>query len=93
MRRPFEPGVRGWGTNMIEVHHFKVRNVNSGTWDIPPSKRTAEDIDKLKGEIIPDTMEMVFRSMLDSEGRFFPLGTAVQVVRPVKEGKVKRKPK
>jgi hypothetical protein len=78
---------------MIEVHHFKVRNVNSGAWDIPPSKRTVEDIAKLKGEIIPDTMEMVFKAMLDSEGRYFPPGPAMQVERPVKEDKKEKRPK
>ena len=78
---------------MIEVHHFKFRNVNSGEWDIPPSKRTAEDIAKLKGKIIPDTMEMVFQAMLDSEGRYFPPGSTVQIKHPVKESKSNRKPK
>jgi hypothetical protein len=28
-------------------------------------------LDELKGEIVPDTGEMVFKAMLDSEGRFF----------------------
>jgi hypothetical protein len=53
---------------MIEVHHFKIWNPSNGTWEIPPSKRTAEAVAKVKGEIIPDTMELVFKTMLDSEG-------------------------
>jgi hypothetical protein len=57
---------------MIEVHHFKIRNRNNGDWEYPPYKRTAEPIEEPKGEITPDTMEMVFLSMLDSEGRYFP---------------------
>jgi hypothetical protein len=57
---------------MIEVHHFKIRNPKTGNWDVPPCKRTADDIAKLKGELIPDTMEMVFKAMLDSEKRYFP---------------------
>jgi hypothetical protein len=57
---------------MIEVHHFRVWNSQTGDWEIPPSKRTAEAIAELKGEIIPDTMQMVFRVMLDSQGRYFP---------------------
>jgi hypothetical protein len=70
---------------MIDVHHFKVRSSPSEPWEIPPSKRTAEDIAALNGEIIPDTMEMVFRSMLDAEGRYFPAGATVQGERPVEE--------
>jgi hypothetical protein len=57
---------------MVDVHHFKVWNINTGDWEYPPYKRTAEAITELKGEIIPDTMQMVFRVMLDSEGRYFP---------------------
>lgn len=68
---------------MIEVHHFKVRSSPHDPWEIPPSKRTAEDIAALNGEIIPDTIEMVFRSMLDAEGRYFPTGATVQGDRPV----------
>lgn len=59
---------------MIEVHHLKIRNIQTGDWEIPQSKRTAEAIAEAKGEIIPDTMEMVFLAMLDSEGRYFPPG-------------------
>jgi len=58
---------------MIEVHHFKVLNSRTGEWETPRAKRTAEDIVKLKGEIIPDTGQMVFRVMLDEEGRYFPV--------------------
>ena len=57
---------------MIEVHHFKVLNARTGEWETPRAKRTAEDIAKLKGEIIPDTGQMVFRVTLDAEGRYFP---------------------
>jgi hypothetical protein len=52
---------------MVEVHHFKVRNSKTDNWDTPPCKGTAEDIGELKGELIPDTMEMVFKARLDSE--------------------------
>jgi hypothetical protein len=58
---------------MVEVHHFKVWNINTGDWEYPPPyKRTAEAIAETKGEITPETMEMVFLSMLDSQGRYFP---------------------
>jgi hypothetical protein len=57
---------------IIEVHHFRVWNNELKHWEKPPSKRSAEDIAKLKGEIIPDTGQMVFKAMLDSEGRYFP---------------------
>lgn len=78
---------------MIEVHHFKLRNANTGDWEFPPSKRTAEGIAKMGGEIIPDTMEMVFLAMLDSEGRYFPSSSALQVERPVLEDKKNKRPK
>jgi hypothetical protein len=57
---------------MIDVHHFKVWNINTGDWEYPPYKRIAEAVAEAKGEITPETMEMVFLSMLDSEGRYFP---------------------
>ena len=78
---------------MVEVHHFKVWNITKGDWEIPPSKRTAEAIAEAKGVIIPETMEMVYQAMLDSQGRYFPPGAAVQVEKPIAVGTVKRKPK
>ena len=78
---------------MVQVHHFKVWNINKGDWEIPPSKRTAESIAELKGHIIPDTAEEVSSLQLDDQGRYFPTGAAVQVDRPIDEGRVKRKPK
>ena len=74
---------------MIEVHHFKIRNVNTGAWDIPPSKRTAKTISEMKGQIIPNTGEQISAAKLDSQGRYFPTDTE----RPVDERKVKSKPK
>jgi hypothetical protein len=59
---------------MVQVHHFKVWNNNKGDWEIPSSKRTAESIAKLKGEIIPDTDEEIHVTQLDSLGRYFPRG-------------------
>jgi hypothetical protein len=70
---------------MIDIYHFKVRRSPNEPCEIPPSKRTPEDIAVLNGEIIPDIMEMVFRSMLDAEGRYFPAGATVQGERPVEE--------
>ena len=78
---------------MVQVHHFKVWNISKGDWEIPPSKRMAESIAELKGQIIPDTAEEIDSTKLDGQGRYFPSGAAVQVDRPIDEGKVKRKPK
>jgi hypothetical protein len=78
---------------MVEVHHFKVWNNTKGDWEIPPSKRTTESIAAANGKIIPDTAEEVEATKLDSQGRYFPPGAAVQVDRPVAEDKKKRKPK
>lgn len=57
---------------MIKVHHFQVWNEELNHWEKPPGKRTAEDIAKLKGEILPETEQLVYRAMLDSKGRYFP---------------------
>ena len=65
---PFRKGLM-----MVQVHHFKVWNNRLGDWEIPPSKRTAKDIVEENGVIIPDTMEMVSDSALDSHGRYFPM--------------------
>ena len=57
---------------MKEVHHFKFWDIKSGDWVIPPLKSTAERIKKAGGKIIPNTMEMVPNSAVDSEGRCIP---------------------
>lgn len=57
---------------MIEVHHFKIWNAEMKHWEFPPSMRTAEGIAQLNGEILPETGQLVFDGMLDSEGRYFP---------------------
>ena len=57
---------------MIEVHHFKIWNDQMKHWEKPPAKRSAEAIAEIKGEIVPDTGEMVFKAQLDVEGRYFP---------------------
>lgn len=77
---------------MVEVHHYKVWNIHKGDWDIPPSKRTAKTISQLKGQIIPDTGEQISAAKLDSQGRYFPPGAAVQIDRPLPSDKKKRKP-
>lgn len=70
---------------MVEVHHFKVRGSVDEPWEIPPSKRTAESISALQGEVIADTMEDIDSSLLDEEGRYFPSGATVQGDRPSEE--------
>ncbi len=64
-----------------------------GDWQIPPSKRTAESIDVLKGQIIWDTVEEVEFTELDDQGRYFPSRSRCSIVTPVDEGKKKSKPK
>jgi hypothetical protein len=53
---------------MIEVHHFKVRDISKGDWEIPPSKRTAKSITELKGQLVPDTVKEVDPPQLDGTG-------------------------
>ena len=78
---------------MVQVYHFKVLNSSSGKWEIPPSKRTVENITALNGEIIPDTMAEVDPALIDGDGRYFPSGAAVQVEKQIDKGTLKRKPK
>jgi hypothetical protein len=63
---------------MVKVHHFRVWNITKGDWEIPPSKRTAKTVADLKGQIIPNTSEAVHSKKLDTEGRFFPPGSALK---------------
>jgi len=53
---------------MIEVHHFKVRDISKGDWENPRSKRTAKSIAELKGQLFPDTVEEVDPPQLDGTG-------------------------
>ena len=78
---------------MVQVHHFKVWNSRKGDWEIPPSKRMADNIYKLEGQIIPDTLEEVDITQLDKDGRYFPSGSAAQVDRPMDEDMKKKRPK
>ena len=61
----------------VKVHHFKVWNSNKNDWEYPPSKRTAESLDELQGEIIPDTAEEIDSTRLDDQGRYFPSGSVL----------------
>lgn len=56
---------------MVQVHQFKVWDGVHDKWKSPPSKRTAESIAELQGEIIPDTWEEVDPKELDDYGRYF----------------------
>jgi hypothetical protein len=62
---------------MVKVHHFKIWNKTKEDWEIPPSKRTAEDIAQLNGIIIGNSAEEIDLSRLDRDGRYFPLGSAL----------------
>lgn len=57
---------------MVEVHRYKIWDTNTGAWDFPTQKLTAEAIAELYGEFIPDTFETIFESMLDADGRYIP---------------------
>jgi hypothetical protein len=60
------------------VHHFKVWDALRGDFVVPPtngaapSKRTAEDIAGIGGEILPNTAEVIDADQLDVYGRYFP---------------------
>lgn len=54
----------------VVVHGFKKWNQAAGAFDIAPTKRTAEEIARLKGEIIEGTAETVPQARLDAFGRY-----------------------
>ena len=63
----------------VTVHHFKVWNTAKQDWEFPPSKRTAEGIIELAGQIIPGTAEEIEWTQLDGQGRYFPSGAALSL--------------
>ena len=75
---------------MVEVHHFRVWNITKGDWEIPPSKRTANNVADLKGQIIPNTSEEIYFQKLDTHGRFFPPGPILRT--PVEKTRQKYPP-
>jgi hypothetical protein len=61
----------------VVVHHFKIWDTTRGEHVVPPnggqpSKRTAENITSIGGEIIPNTAETVDATSLDAHGRYLP---------------------
>jgi hypothetical protein len=60
--------LSGISSRMIEVHHFKVLDPETGKWVVPPHKCSAETISKVKGQILGGTTEMVARSSVDKDG-------------------------
>jgi len=60
----------------IEVHRYWWFDPTAGESKVQPSKRTAENINQIGGEIIPGTAETVDASQLDEQGRYYPPGDA-----------------
>jgi hypothetical protein len=56
----------------IEVFHFRVYDFVNDTWVVPSRKSPKERVERVRGEIIPNTGEFIHESDLDSEGRFDP---------------------
>lgn len=60
----------------VVVHSFRCFDVNAGSLIVPPFKATEQAIlHQFQGEVLPLTAEIVDRSELDSEGRWFRLAS------------------
>lgn len=57
---------------MTVVHHFRVWNPSADAYVTPERKSPAERIERVRGEIIPGTAELVDRSQLDDFDRYDP---------------------
>jgi hypothetical protein len=61
---------------MIKVYSFQCFDLNVGETIVPPFKATEATIKHLfRGEVLPLTGELVERSELDSDGRWFRVAT------------------
>jgi hypothetical protein len=56
---------------VVVVHGFKIYNFAEDREQVQPSKRTAEEIERIGGEIIESTAETVDASLLDPYGRYY----------------------
>jgi len=56
----------------VTVHSFRVYDPYKDDWYYPPRKSPAEQIRRIRGEIVPGTAEEVDSSQLDAEGRYNP---------------------
>ena len=54
------------------VHSFRVWNPTTDTYIMPERKSPAERIERIRGEIIPGTAELVDASDLDDQERYDP---------------------
>ena len=64
--------LSGLRPRMIEVHHYKVLDPETGKWVVAPLKCSAESISNSNGLIIACTMEIVGRSCLNRDGCYDP---------------------
>lgn len=56
----------------VEVFHFLVYDGANDKTVTHLSKRTREDIERIGGKIVEGSGEMVLRSELDAEDRYYP---------------------
>ncbi len=58
-------------TNLsVTVHHFRIWDQLGGEMVVPASKRTAQSIKDIGGEIVPDTDQEVPISALGPDGKY-----------------------
>ena len=56
----------------IKVHHFRVWDQTRGEHIVPKRKSPVARIERIGGEIIPNTAQEVDEADLDQEGRYDP---------------------
>ena len=60
------------GSEVIEVHYFKVLDTITGKWVMQPFKCSEKRILELKGKTVGSTMEIVSCVSLDKDGCYDP---------------------
>ncbi len=55
---------------MVTVHSFTLPNKENGTRIMSTSKRTAEEIAAMGGEIVPETAETIDEAQLTAQGDY-----------------------
>jgi hypothetical protein len=74
-----ELGYQIQDLNRIAVYNFEIFDTRQGGYlRNTSSKRTAEDIERYGGRIIPGTQQFVDRRALDDQGRYFPPADGAQ---------------
>ena len=69
-------GIEAWppaiGPDEVEVFAFEFFSMTEGQMLLQNHKRTRDDIERIRGAVVEGTGEVVERTKIDANGRFFP---------------------